>query len=137
MGRWFFNFSFDGRAPRSHAWANYFAWIGIFIVLFIGFAASGATAGLSGSGGATGGVIVLALLCLVAIVCSFIDHTAMTFRRAHDTGKSGWIWVLLLIPLINLLPLYWLLIEDSQQGPNKYGPAVKQFYVPPDATATV
>jgi uncharacterized membrane protein YhaH (DUF805 family) len=59
-----------------------------------------------------------------------IDGIAMVFRRAHDTGRSGWIWLLLLIPLINLLPFYWLMIEDSHQGPNKYGPPVKQFYEP-------
>ena len=55
---------------------------------------------------------------------------AMTFRRAHDTGKSGLIWILIWIPFINLIPFYFLMIEDSSEGANKYGPATKSFYAP-------
>ena len=124
MGRWFLNFSFDGRARRSHTWGNYFAWLGILIALCV-------LLGYGGASHSTGVSIVAGLLLFAAACASFMDHMAMSFRRAHDTGKSGWIWILLLIPFINLLALYWLLIEDSQQGPNKYGPAVKAFYTPP------
>lgn len=125
MGRWFLNFSFNGRARRAHTWANYFAWWGVLIVLMVAFRL---TSGADGAPGAASPIF--AVLIVLAIICAAIDQIAMTFRRAHDTGKSGWVWLLLLIPLINLLPLYWLLIQDSDQGPNKYGPPVKQFYQP-------
>ena len=123
---YFLNFDFGGRARRSHYWAN----LGCWLLVGVGFviAAAVVTGGDTPANGAFGGLV--GLLLLIATVCAVIDNMAMVFRRAHDTGKSGWIWLLLLIPLINLLPFYWLMIEDSQQGPNKYGPPVKQFYEP-------
>jgi uncharacterized membrane protein YhaH (DUF805 family) len=128
MNRWFLNFSFDGRARRSHTWANYFAWLGVIVVLIVGLSVVSAQKNPAATS-------VVALLLVVAALASVLDHMAMTFRRAHDTNKSGWIWVMLLIPLVNLLALYWLLIEDSNSGPNRYGPPVKSFYVPPSASA--
>jgi uncharacterized membrane protein YhaH (DUF805 family) len=129
MNRWFFNFSFNGRARRSHTWANYFAWGAVLFVLMAAMVFGGAAKN-------TAVTITSSLALLIAAILSFIDHMAMTFRRAHDTNKSGWIWVLLLIPFVNLIALYWLLIEDSNSGPNKYGPPAKQFYDPNAAVAT-
>jgi uncharacterized membrane protein YhaH (DUF805 family) len=126
MGRWFLNFSFNGRARRSHYWANYGAWLAVLLVLLLAL-------GASGKGSAA--MPVIGLLLVAAILCGTIDNLALAFRRAHDTGRSGWIWLLLLIPLVQLLPFYWLLIEDSQAGPNKYGPPVKTFYEPPATAA--
>lgn len=128
LTNWFLNFDFATRARRSHMWANWAAWLVVWIVLF---GLMGGVGGLTNSGAdAAKPAALVGIVTLVLIVASSIDGIAMTFRRAHDTGRTGWIWLLLLIPLINLLPLYWLLIEDSQQGPNKYGPPVKQFYQP-------
>ena len=128
---WFINFDFSGRARRSHMWKNLFAYVAIWIVLLtlIAAASGGETAG-------AGPTPLLALVALAVLVISAIDGIAMTFRRAHDTNRSGWIWLLGLIPFVNLLAFYWLYIEDSQQGPNKYGPAVKEFYVPPIVAAS-
>lgn len=126
---WFLNFDFRTRARRSHMWANWFSWFGVAVVLLIALSATTP----KGAAPATAAFAIVALAGTLLWVLSFIDGVAMTFRRAHDTGRSGWIWLLLLVPLINLLPLYWLLIEDSQQGPNKYGPPVKAFYVAPVA----
>ncbi len=143
LTNWFLNFDFNGRARRSHTWANWFAWLAVWLVVWgivMGIASAGVAAdeavspdGTSATSSALGGVAMLMLFGTWAL--AFIDSMAMNFRRAHDTGKSGWIGLLLLIPLVNLLPLYWLLIEDSQQGPNKYGPPVKRFYEPGQAAA--
>jgi len=125
---YFLNFDFGGRARRSHYWANLGCWLLVGFGLMALFAATGASQPGAGAA-AMGGLAGIALLAVV--FCSTIDGIAMVFRRAHDTNRSGWIWLLLLIPLVNLLPFYWLMIQDSDQGPNKYGPPVKQFYVPP------
>ena len=126
LTNWFLNFDFAGRGRRSHSWANWAAWLAVWVVTMLVVSAIGAGA-TDGPGAGSG---VGAVLILVVAVLAVIDNMAMTFRRAHDTGKSGWIWLLLLIPFVNLLALYWLLIEDSQQGPNKDGPPVKRFYEP-------
>ena len=125
LTNWLLNFDFRTRARRSHYWANVFSWLGIWLVFLAIFAALA-----TGSDKAAPAGALTVILWVVAIFLSAIDGIAMVFRRAHDTGRSGWIWLLLLVPIVNLLPLYWLLIEDSHQGPNKYGPPVKQFYEP-------
>lgn len=129
LTNWFLNFDFAGRARRSHYWAN----LGCWLLVALGFLIVAGAMSKTDPGGA-GGTLV-GLLLFAAVICAGIDNIAMVFRRAHDTGKSGWIWLLLLIPFINLLPFYWLMIEDSQQGPNKYGPPVKQFYEPTASVA--
>jgi uncharacterized membrane protein YhaH (DUF805 family) len=122
MTPWLLNFSFNGRARRSHAWANYLSWWGILLVLLVAATAS------SRMGSAA--QVVVSLLLFAAIVAGAVDQMALNFRRAHDTNKSGWVILLLLVPFVNLLALYWFLIEDSNAGANKYGPPVKQFYTP-------
>lgn len=142
LTNWFLNFDFGGRARRSHTWANWFAWLAVWLIVWgvvmaiasAGIAADEA-AGPDGAPASTAMGGFAGLLLFATWALAFVDSMAMNFRRAHDTGRSGWIWLLLLIPLVNLLPLYWLLIEDSQQGPNKYGPPVKRFYEPGQAVA--
>lgn len=129
LTEWFLNFDFGGRARRSHYWANLGAWFGVGIALLIVIAIVAPKDGATTPASAGAGVFV-GLLLLAAGGVGAVDGMAMIFRRAHDTGRSGWIWLLLLIPLVGLLAFYWLMIEDSQQGPNKYGPPVKQFYQP-------
>lgn len=136
LTNWFLNFDFSGRGRRSHSWANAGAWLAVWIVLW-GLAAmvGGGSDETHPDGAASVGAGIIGLLMIIAMVVGFVDNMAMTFRRAHDTGRSGWIFLLLFIPLINLLPFYWLLIEDSHQGPNKYGPAVKTCYDPGSQTS--
>ncbi|MFN3568205.1 MAG: DUF805 domain-containing protein [Caldimicrobium sp.] len=66
-------------------------------------------------------------------VCSFymfatlLPYLAVTVRRLHDVGKSGW-WILIsLVPFIGLIWLLVLLCTDSQPGENKYGPNPKEI----------
>jgi uncharacterized membrane protein YhaH (DUF805 family) len=43
----------------------------------------------------------------------------------HDTGRSGWWWLIALIPLIGSIILLVFLVSDSEAGTNKYGPNPK------------
>ena len=55
----------------------------------------------------------------------FIPGLAVVVRRLHDVGKSGWFYLIILIPFIGLL---WLLILYCTEGPkenNKWGPDPK------------
>jgi len=57
-----------------------------------------------------------------------IPSIAVSIRRLHDLGKSGW-WILLgVIPLVNFIGFFVLLyfyVQDSQPGENEYGPNPK------------
>ncbi len=55
----------------------------------------------------------------------FLPGLAALSRRLHDTGKSGWYFLLILIPIIGAIILLIFLASDSQEGPNKWGPNPK------------
>lgn len=43
-------------------------------------------------------------------------------RRLHDTGRSAWWLLLVLIPLVGFLVLLWWFIQKGSDGANEYGP---------------
>ena len=65
------------------------------------------------SGGLYGYVYLLVALGL------FIPNLSVSFRRLHDTNRSGlWYWILL-VPLISVI---LLLVWKGTGGDNEYGP---------------
>jgi uncharacterized membrane protein YhaH (DUF805 family) len=105
---------FNGRARRKEYWM--FTLINIIIILvleILGFAMMKNTLGMIIFG-------VLGIYCLATILPSL----AVAIRRLHDTGKSGWMILLGLIPFVSLVLLYFMVI-DSQPGANEYGPNPK------------
>ena len=55
----------------------------------------------------------------------FLPSIAVLFRRLHDTGHSGWCWLLGLIPIAGAIILLVWCCQDSDPMPNKYGPSPK------------
>jgi uncharacterized membrane protein YhaH (DUF805 family) len=54
-----------------------------------------------------------------------LPSLAVSIRRLHDTGRTGW-WVLIaLIPIIGSIILIVFMCLDSQEGDNQYGPNPK------------
>lgn len=50
-----------------------------------------------------------------------LPSLAVSMRRLHDTGRTGW-WILIgLIPIIGTIILLVFMCLDSQEGENKYG----------------
>lgn len=67
--------------------------------------------------------LILSLIPVVNIIyglAAFIPGIAVCVRRLHDTGRSGWWLLLALIPVVNLILIYFY-ICDSQPGANQYG----------------
>lgn len=50
-----------------------------------------------------------------------IPGLAVAVRRLHDIGKSGWMILITIIPLIGAIWLLVLLMTDSNPGENEYG----------------
>ena len=99
---------FSGRAQRMEFWMftliNYVIMIGLYIIDIV--------VGL----GFLGALYALAVL---------LPNIAVGVRRLHDTNRAGW-WLLIgLIPLIGAIVLLVFFIQDSQAGPNEYGPNPK------------
>jgi uncharacterized membrane protein YhaH (DUF805 family) len=84
---------FDGRATRSEYW--YF--ILFYFLLFIPLYALMFATALSASK-----VLFFILISIIIIFAlgMFIPNLAVTVRRLHDVGKSGWSILLGIIPLV-------------------------------------
>lgn len=60
---------------------------------------------------------------VAAIVFSFI----IMIQRLHDLNQSGWLCLLMLVPLVNLIFALFLVFAPGTQGANSYG-----FQPPPN-----
>jgi len=47
---------------------------------------------------------------------------ALTCRRLHDIGRTGWLHLPIWIPGVNIFFALWLSFQPSQPSNNKYGP---------------
>lgn len=108
---------FNGRARRKEYWMFVlfniiFAFIAIVLDNLMGL-----TIGEIGYGPLYG------LYALIVL----IPGLAVGVRRLHDTGKSGWMMLLVFIPLIGGIWLLVLMIMEGDQGDNQYGPNPKEI----------
>ena len=55
-------------------------------------------------------------------LATFIPSLAITVRRIHDIGLSGWFYLLILIPYIGGLIILVFTLVPSQKNDNKWGP---------------
>ena len=115
---------FSGRARRREYWFYILFYVIILVVLTICDTFIGTT--MQGSGlGILTGIYLLAVL---------IPTLAVTVRRLHDTGRSGW-WIFIqLVPIVGVFILLYFLVSDSNPATNAYGPSPKAGEVPVAAT---
>ena len=106
---------FGGRARRKEYW--------IFALLNIIFAITATL--LDNLFGITFGKIPYGPLYALYGLAVFIPALAVLVRRLHDSGKSGWMVLITLIPFIGAIWMLVLLVTDSEPGSNKWGPNPK------------
>jgi uncharacterized membrane protein YhaH (DUF805 family) len=49
-------------------------------------------------------------------------NIVLVVRRLHDLNKSGWMGLLLFIPVVQFFFMIYLLLASGTAGPNEYGP---------------
>ena len=64
---------------------------------------------------------------LLFILITFIPSFALAIRRLHDVGKSGWMSLIVLIPIIGAIWILVLFVTDGQKEINKWGPNPKEI----------
>lgn len=115
-------FSFDGRIRRIEYFLSSFiaslvggiVWTIAFASMFVGMAAGDPAA-------AAGGSIFAILIGIVAYVAIVWFGLAQGVKRLHDMDKSGWLILLLLVPLLNVFWGLYMLFADGTVGPNQFG----------------
>lgn len=65
-------------------------------------------------------LIFMPFLSFLYWLAVLIPSISITTRRLHDIGKTGWLQLILLIPLIGLIIMIILCIKESE-GDNQYG----------------
>lgn len=123
--------TFVGRASRGEFWWAYLFTAVVDVVLYaivIGGVVSAATAS-SGSGAAPrlgAGIYVASSLLGLFILATFIPYLAVTVRRLHDTGRSGFNVFLGFIPLVGGIILLIFLVSGTATAAEQYGPPTSQ-----------
>ena len=103
---------FSGRARRSEYWSfQLFNFVIGFFLMIISLAINSP---------------VLIILFLLAVI---LPGIAVTIRRLHDTGKSGWWLFITFVPYIGGLILFIFMCTDSQKESNKYGECQKKILI--------
>jgi uncharacterized membrane protein YhaH (DUF805 family) len=109
---------FGGRARRTEFWMFVLVNLVISIVLGIIDSAIG-TANFYASGGmASYSPGVLGTIYGLAVL---IPSIAVTVRRLHDTDRSGWWFLIQLIPFVGSIVLLVFVCLDGTPGPNRFG----------------
>ena len=106
---------FSGRARRREYWFFVLFNLIISVVLSVCDVVLG-TYSAAASIGILSGIYTLAVL---------IPGIAVTVRRLHDTGRSGWWILIVLVPIVGWIVLLVFMLLDSQPGQNAYGPSPK------------
>ena len=103
-------FDFEGRARRKEFWmfalVNFA--ISIVITIVVGFVSDSMAS-------------IVSMLYSLAVL---LPSIGLGVRRLHDTGRTGWLALLALIPLVNLVLIYFFVLEGDA-GPIEYGPDPK------------
>jgi uncharacterized membrane protein YhaH (DUF805 family) len=103
---------FTGRAPRAEYWWYVLAVIIGEIIAMIIDSVLG-----------TGGVIAMyGWVWTLFILATLIPSLAVSVRRLHDLGRSGW-WLLVgLIPIVGAIILLVWFVTPGDAGENSFGP---------------
>ncbi len=64
---------------------------------------------------------VTMIIGLLFYLGSFILAVLYNNRRLHDVGKSGWLNLLILVPVLNLLFILYLLFAPGDKQSNRFG----------------
>ena len=109
----FSNFAnFQGRARRSEFWWFFlFSSVILFVVqVLLAFAPDGFL-------DSTAFAVIASSIVGVVLLIPFY---AVGARRLHDTGKSGWLQLLVLIPCLGAIILYVLWAQAGSAADNQY-----------------
>ncbi|UQX04012.1 DUF805 domain-containing protein [Streptomyces sp. RerS4] len=102
---------FSGRARRQEYWMFVLVSLPIMVVLIaIDFM--------------LGSYPVIFWIYNIAV---FLPTLGLSVRRLHDTGRSGWWYLVGLIPFVGWIGLIVLMAIEGDAGPNGYGPSPKQL----------
>ncbi|SHH19154.1 DUF805 domain-containing protein [Marivita hallyeonensis] len=105
--------TFSGRAARSEFW-----WFVLFLMVMNLLLAilDRALFGVTSDGQP---ISIIGAVFSLAII---LPSIAVGVRRLHDLDKSGWWYLLILIPFLGALVLIYFFVQKGSAGENRFGP---------------
>lgn len=108
---------FSGRARRKEYWIfSLINYIIIFFLYILQIVMIESTLWL-----------IFPIIFFLYAVAVFLPGLAVNIRRLHDIGKSGWWYLIYLIPIIGAIWLIVLMCLDSEPGENQWGENPKEI----------
>ncbi|MFV0574704.1 MAG: DUF805 domain-containing protein [Vibrio sp.] len=102
--------NFKGRTTRKEFWMfALFSMLAVIIMVFLD-AMLGTVNPESGVG----------ILTSIYSLLTLIPNISITVRRLHDTNRSGWFYLLIIIPLIGALALLIFTVLPSKDEGNRF-----------------
>lgn len=120
--------TFSGRATRGEYWRLFLFNSVIGAILS---ALSSLVTGATGASDFGAGIMSMLLFYIIGGIIGlavFLPSLAVTVRRLHDIGKSGWFILVSLIPFIGYFILLYWLCKPTQFVVNAYGPVPDYTY---------
>ena len=110
---------FYGRARRKEYW--YFALFNVLVTLGL-MVLTGVAAMLIGHSDPSVVMTAFTIPLFLYMLAMFIPSLAVTVRRLHDTGRSGWWYFIAFVPFVGGIILFIFTLLEGDPGPNMYGP---------------
>ena len=111
--------NFNGRARRKEYWMFT---LFVSLIFFAVFSLSIAAMFLIDE---EAGFILFLIVTVLFYFIHLVPAIAVTVRRLHDVGKSGWFYLLALIPYVGGFIIFIFSVMDGDKGANDYGPDPK------------
>ena len=96
---------FDGRADRAEYWWFFLA---NMIVYLLSFALAQASN-------------IFFVLYFIWAVAMIVPSIAVAVRRLHDSNKTGWLLLLVFIPIAGPIITFVFMVLPSDPAPNEFG----------------
>lgn len=68
---------------------------------------------------------IIPIVNVIWYIATIVPSLALSVRRLHDVGKSGWWMLLSLIPIVGSIVILVWLLTDSDMNENEYGKSPK------------
>jgi uncharacterized membrane protein YhaH (DUF805 family) len=98
---------FEGRAARGEFW--WFVLTNLIVVIVLAVLAGIAS--------------IFWILYVIYALGVIIPSLAVGVRRLHDGGRSGWWYLIALVPFVGGIILLVMFVLEGTPGPNQYGEA--------------
>jgi uncharacterized membrane protein YhaH (DUF805 family) len=108
-------FSTDGRLGRM----RYIAYAMGFAIL--GQILSSMMAGVGALMQNEVGGIISMLGMAVVLIAMIVVSIMLAVQRLHDLDKTGWLYLLILVPILNFIFALYMLLAPGTAGANRYG----------------